>query len=311
MIMLLRRHGFLIVLTGVLLFFALATRTFATADNLMGLLHAAAPMAVVASGLALVVIAGRLDISVGSIAFLAGAIGAMAMGRMGLDPWLAALLTLAVGAALGALNGFIVVVLKVNALITTLGTMIALRGIGLQLTESRVFALPEPMRVLGNLRLGPVFADVLVAAAVLLAIHVLHTRHHFGRHLTALGNGEDVARRLGLPVDRLVFAAFVLSGLLAAAGGIMTSVQVGSVTPMLGLGMEFTAVAVIVIGGISLFGGRGSILPGLLLGVLMLEAVRNGLNHLGADPFAYRFVNGAVIFLAMWADSLRQRTRAA
>lgn len=307
----LRRHGFLIVLAGVLLFFTLATRTFATLDNLMGLLHAAAPMAVVASGLVLVVIAGRLDISVGSIAFLSGLLAAMAMSRAGLDPWLATLLALLVGGALGALNGVVVVILKVNPLITTLGTMIALRGVGLQLGESRVFALPEGMRVLGNLKLGPVFADVLVAAVVLLAVHILHTRHRFGRHLTALGNGDDVAQRLGLPVDRLVFAAFVLSGVLAAAGGMMSSVQIGSLTPMLGLGMEFTAVAVIVIGGISLFGGRGSILPGLLLGVLMLEAVRNGLNHLGADPFAYRFVNGAVIFLAMWADSLRHRARAA
>jgi ribose/xylose/arabinose/galactoside ABC-type transport system permease subunit len=303
----LRRHGFLIVLAAIVLFFALATRTFATLDNLMGLLHAAAPLAIVASGLALVVIAGRLDISVGSIAFLSGAIAAMAMSRTGLDPWLATALAILVGALLGALNGLIVVVLRVNALITTLGTMIALRGIGLQLTESRVFALPEPMRVLGNLKLGPVFVDVLVAAAVLVLVHVLHTRHRFGRHLTAIGNGDETAQRLGLPVDRLVFLAFVLSGALAAAGGMMSSVQVGSVTPMLGQGMEFTAVAVIVIGGISLFGGRGAILPGLLLGVLLLEAVRNGLNHLGADPFAYRFVNGAVIFVAMWADSLRHR----
>ncbi|MFO1067539.1 MAG: ABC transporter permease [Geminicoccaceae bacterium] len=311
MIDVLRRHGFLIVFAGVLLFFGFATRTFATLDNALGLLHAAAPTAVVASGLALVVIAGKLDISVGSIAFLSGALAAMAMGDLGLDPVSSTVLALAVGAALGALNGFIVVVLKVNPLITTLGTMIALRGIGLQLTQSRVFALPESMRVLGNLKIGPVFVDILVAALILVAIHVLHTRHRFGRHLTALGNGEDVAQRLGLPTARLVFAAFVLSGVLAAAGGTMSSIQVGSVTPMLGQGMEFTAVAVIVIGGISLFGGRGNILPGLLLGVLMLEAVRNGLNHLGADPFAYRFVNGAVIFLAMWADSLRHRRQAA
>jgi ribose/xylose/arabinose/galactoside ABC-type transport system permease subunit len=152
-----------------------------------------------------------------------------------------------------------------------------------------------------------VFADVLLAGLILLAVHLLHTRHRFGRHLTALGNGDDVAQRLGLPTARLLFAAFALCGMLAAAGGMIGSIQVGSVTPMLGQGMEFTAVAVIVIGGISLFGGRGTILPGLLLGVLMLEAVRNGLNHLGADPFAYRFVNGAVIFLAMWADSLRHR----
>ncbi|MFO1037589.1 MAG: ABC transporter permease [Geminicoccaceae bacterium] len=307
MIETLRRHGFLIVFACVLLFFALATNTFATLDNAMGLLHAAAPMAVVASGLALVVIAGRLDISVGSIALVSGVLSAMAMSQLGLDPVSASLLAILVGGLLGALNGFIVVVLQVNALITTLGTMIALRGVGLEIGQSRVFALPEEMRVLGNLKLGPVFVDVLVAGLVLVAMHVLHTRNRFGRHLTAVGNGEETAQRLGLPTGRLLFAAFVLSGALAAFGGMMSSIQVGSVTPMLGQGMEFTAVAVIVIGGISLFGGRGNILPGLLLGVLMLEAVRNGLNHLGADPFAYRFVNGAVIFIAMWADSLRHR----
>ncbi|MGB3556869.1 MAG: ABC transporter permease, partial [Jannaschia sp.] len=103
------------------------------------------------------------------------------------------------------------------------------------------------------------------------------------------------------------FAAFVAAGLLAALGGFVAAAQTGSVTTFLGRGMEFTAVAVVVVGGISLFGGSGNIASGVLLGALTFEVIRAGLNHVGANPYAYQLVGGAVIFVAMFAFSLKNR----
>jgi ribose/xylose/arabinose/galactoside ABC-type transport system permease subunit len=299
------RHGFLVVLVVVFAFFSIFTNTFLASGNLIDMLHAMSPLLVISAGLALVVMAGKLDISVGSVAFVAASLGTMLMKQWGWSPVPALLASLLCGAALGALNGVIVVVLRVNPLITTLGTMIAFRGVGLQMTNAEVARLPEGVRELGNWSVGPVFGDTLIALAIVLAVHVLHQRTVFGRQLTAIGNGEDVARRIGVPVDRLVFVAFVLSGTLAAVGGVLDTLQIGAISAYLGKGLEFNAVAVIVVGGISLFGGRGAILSGVVLGALVFEMIRNGLNHVGANPYAYRLVSGAVIFVAMYADALK------
>lgn len=303
------RFGFPIVL--VLMFAALSssTNSFFTLDNQMSMLHAMAPIVIIASGMALVVMSGKLDISVGSIAFLSVALGSLLIKQAGWHPVAAYTVTLLIGAVLGAVNGFIVVVLKVNPLITTLGTMIAFRGLALQVTNANVIVLPDEVRKFGNLTFGPVFADVLIAALVLVAVHVLHERTSYGRQITAIGNGETIAARIGLPVGRLVFTNFVLCGVLAAFGGIFAAAQVGSVTTFLGQGLEFTAVAVVVVGGISLFGGQGRILGGVALGALTFEMIRNGLNHLGANPYSYKLFGGVVIFIAMYADALKARSR--
>lgn len=303
------RHGFLAVLVVVFAFFSVYTETFLTSGNLIDMLHAMSPLLVISAGLALVVMTGKLDISVGSVAFVSASSGTLLMTQLGWSPVPALLAALLIGAALGALNGFIVVVLRVNPLITTLGTMIAFRGIGLQLTNAQVARLPEGVRLLGNWSVGPVFGDTLIALAIVLAVHLAHRRTVFGRQLTAIGNGEDVARRIGIPVDRLVFVAFVVSGVLAAVGGVLDTLQIGAISAYLGKGLEFNAVAVVVVGGISLFGGRGSILSGVVLGTLVFEMIQNGLNHVGANPYAYRLVSGAVIFAAMYADALKSGVR--
>ena len=304
----LARHGFLLVLALLFVGLSLATRAFFTLDNQMGMLHAMAPVVIIAAGMALVVMSGKLDISVGSIAFLPVAAGALGIKYLSWHPLFAFSVSALTGGLLGAVNGFIIVVLRVNPLITTLGTMIIFRGVALQLTDANVIVLPDAVRHFGNLSAGPVYFDVIVAAGVLLACHQLHLRTPFGRQLTAIGNGDDVAARIGVPVARTVFLSFVLCGVLAATGGVFAAMQVGSVTTFLGQGLEFTAVAVVVVGGISLFGGQGSILGGVLLGALTFEMIRNGLNHLGANPYSYRLVGGVVIFIAMYADALKRRS---
>jgi ribose/xylose/arabinose/galactoside ABC-type transport system permease subunit len=299
------RRGFLVVFVIVFLFFSVLTRHFFELDNLLNILSAMAPLAISATGLALVVMSGRLDISIGSVAFLSCAIGALLMRANGLSPALTALIVVGCGALLGAINAFIVVVLRVNSLIATLSTMIAFRGIALQLTDALLVQLPPDIRFIGNARLGPIPVDILLMLLVIVPIHLLQSRTVFGRRIMAMGNDISVARRLGLPVDLAGFNTFVLSGVLASLGGILTTIQNGAVSPFLGSGWEFTALAAIVVGGISLLGGRGTIFFSVLPGVFIFEMIRNGLTNLGANPYSYRLVSGVVIFAAMYADSLK------
>jgi ribose/xylose/arabinose/galactoside ABC-type transport system permease subunit len=227
------------------------------------------------------------------------------MNHSDLNPALAAIIVVCCGALLGAVNGFIVVVLGVNSLIATLSTMIAYRGMALALTDALLVQLPPPIRFLGNARLGPIPVDIFVMLVVLVFVHLLQTRTAFGRHIMAMGNDIAVARKVGLPVDRIGFFSFVLAGALASVGGILTTIQNGAVSPFLGSGLEFTALAVVVVGGISLIGGRGAILFSIIPGAFIFEMIRNGLTNLGADPYSYRLVGGAVIFAAMYADALK------
>jgi ribose/xylose/arabinose/galactoside ABC-type transport system permease subunit len=302
----LSRFGFPIVLVGIFVAFSVTTNGFLTLGSLSDMAHDMAPLVVISAAEAFVVMSGKLDISVGSIAFLSASLASLAMRAFGIDPLAALLIALAAGGLMGAANGAIVVALRVNALIATLGTMIMFRGIGLELTDAGLVPLPERVRLLGNLSVGPLFVDVVVAATVLFAVDVLHRRTRFGRQIMAVGNGEAVASDLGIPVRSVVFRSFVLCGVLAALGGVLTTLQVGAVTAYLGNGLEFNAVAVVVVGGISLFGGRGNLLYSVALGALTFEMIRTGLNYYGANPYSYRLVGGAVIFIAMYADALKR-----
>jgi ribose/xylose/arabinose/galactoside ABC-type transport system permease subunit len=302
-------YGFLLIMLLVIIIYSLTAPHFLSLSNLMSILQTASPLLIVATGASLVVLAGRIDISVGSIAFLSCSVATAAIIWVHVPLPVAILILLVCGILLGMVNGVIVVFMRVSPLITTLGTLIAFRGIALQISNSQTVGLPLPLRVFGNARVGPVFITILIAFAVLLIAHLLHTKTSFGRDLTALGNNEEIASRLGVRVRRVSFLAFTLSGLLAAFGGFVLMCQVGSLSPGIGNEMEFIAIAVIVIGGISLFGGDGTIIPCIILGGCTLTIIEDGLNLLSASSYAYPFVRGAIIFIAMYADSLKYHVR--
>lgn len=301
--------AFPIVLVLLFIGFGIAAPGYFSLTNINGILHSVAPIILISTGMALVVMMGKLDISLGSIALVAMAISVTAM-QAGMSPWLAAGLVIPVGAALGALNGFIITVLGVNPLIATLGTMLAYRGLGNQITNAQVLELPTTIRAFGSYSVSGIFVDVFVAIGLLALIHLMHRRTQFGATVTAIGNDEPAAIKLGLKGRQTVFVSYMIAGVLAAIGGLISSAQVGAVTSFLGRGVEFTAVAVVVVGGISLFGGRGSILWGVLLGALTFEVIRSGLNYVGSDPYFYELVGGVIIFIAMFAAALKTRSPA-
>ena len=304
---LLARHGFLIVLVVVFVFLSVATPNFLTGANLAGVFHSMVPFVVMALGLSMVIMLGKIDISVGSVALLSASLTTIAMREFDLGPIPALVLVLGIGAACGLLNGFIVVFLRVDPLITTLGTMIAFRGLALEQTEAVMLLLPSETRAIGRIEFSGIYLDTVIMLLLVLAVHWLHRQTAFGRTATAIGNDTVSAEKIGLPVRRTVLLCFVFSGTMAAVAGALATLQTGAVSGFLGQGWEFATIAIAVVGGVSLAGGRGHLLYGILPAALLFEIIRNGLIHLGTDPYTFRLISGLVIFTAMYADAIRGR----
>lgn len=308
MIGLLRRRPALGLLVLVGAVFSALSPEFLSARNLVNVLVQSASLGILATGMAFVLLTAGIDLSVGSTMFVSAALaGKMVVAGWGLGAAFA--VVLGVGLAWGLANGLVVTRLGVKPFVVTLATLYVGRGLGLWLTQTRALNLPESLLVVGSARVAGVPVPVLVLAAVLLAAHLVLERTAFGRHLYAVGADAEVARRAGVPVRRTLLGAYATAGLLAALGGAVAVAQLGAVSPTFGREREFAAIAAAVLGGVSLFGGKGRVLPGVLLGTLLLQTVENGLVIVNADPYLYPMVLAAVIFVAVLLDSLQARSR--
>lgn len=298
----LMKYSFVIIIILVFVYFSLVTDHFCTVGNIISMLHTAAPNFVFAAGAAMIIVTGKVDLSIGSVMYLSTAVFTVLINA-GANVWLSVLAAAGAGLLAGLLNGFLIIALKVTPMIATMGTMIAIRGVSRSICGGMPLSLPERIRSIGALKIGPVFLDVIIALLVLILIYIVHSRTKFGRLVTAIGNDEKIAVKLGIGVSRIIMADYLLSALLASISGLMLSMQVGGVTLAFGQGKEFTAIAICVIGGFSMFGGTGHVLKGLPIGVMTLTVIEAGLNFMGVSPYAYRFVQGGIIFIAMYAQS--------
>lgn len=301
-----RVNPFHLALVLVVLLNAVLTPVFFTPFNLLVILSGAAALVLVASGATLVILTGRIDISVGSTMFLAGGVFVVVQ-EQGLGVAAALCVALATGAVLGALNGLLIAVLGLSALLTTLGMMLVVRGLGLNVIGGKQHALPPAADALRDADVLGLPLYVLVAFGLAVLLQWVLSRTLVGRRLVAVGCDDGAAVRLGISVRWHVFGTYVAASTLAALAGVVAVLNLGGVQTYLGKGQEFVAIAAAVIGGVSLFGGMGTILPGLVIGVLFLVVIENGLNLAGISPFAFPFFTGIVILVAMYADSLNRR----
>ena len=304
-----RVNGFHAAFLVVVAVNALVSPAFLTGFNLLVVLSSAAALMLVAAGVTLVILTGRIDISVGSTMFLSGGVFVVAQ-EQGLALAPALLAALATGAALGAVNGWLVAFAGLSALLTTLGMMLVVRGLGLNVIGGRQHALPPAAEALRGTEVAGLPLYVVAVFAVAGLLQWALSRTLTGRRLIAVGCDDGAAARLGLGVRAHVFGAYVAAGLLSALAGIVAVLNLGGVQTYLGKGQEFVAIAAAVIGGVSLFGGVGSIVPGLTVGVLFLVVVENGLNLAGISPFAFPFFTGVLILAAMYANSFDRRRAA-
>lgn len=294
----------------VLLFFALAQFTpgLISSANLLNILGYLLPLFIVAIGMTLVMITGGIDLSVTSIIALTSVVGAklMTTDGGGTPAAIGVMAMLTLGAGLGAMNGAVITLLRLQAFIVTLASMMFLSGFAVWLTQSKnIYGLPGSFLALGQ-RL-PIALALTVALAV--AAHLMLRRTVFGRWLYALGQNATAAHISGVPVRAMTFTAYVASGFCAALASVMLTGRLETGSPVLGREILLDIIGATVVGGTSLFGGRGNVLPGTLIGAMLTQTIENGLVVINANPYIYPMVTSTVIFAAVLLESLRKRVK--
>lgn len=289
-----RRHPLIAVLAVLALAFQLSTGSFLDPANLRGIATDAATLAIVAVPLALLVISGYLDLSVGSTLALGGLVaGKLASG--GQPPVVAVLGALAAGAAVGAVNGVLCCYFNLSAFIVTLGMLTAVRGLAQQLFPLPLSGFGTGFAWLGGARIAGIAAPVVIAAVVLAVGALFLALTPAGRHVFAIGVNREAAHLSGINIRRTPFALFVATGVAAAlAGAIKASVLDSAVAGTSGAGFELTVLTAVLLGGVALTGGSGSIL-GVLLGVLFLGGLQNGLTLLNVPAFWQQITQGLAL----------------
>lgn len=294
----------LVLFAIVLLTFSLLSHNFFSFQNFFNILVQASSLAIIATGMTFVLLTAGIDLSVGSIMFLAGVISGKLVVA-GFPLWMACILVLVIGVLFGLINGAFIFKAKVIPFIVTLATFYVGRGLGLFISETRAVNLPESFLKIGSAKFFGIPAPIIVMALVILIGHLILTKTIFGKHLYAVGHDTDKSRKAGIPVDGILLKVYIICGFCAALGGLVAIAQLGAISPTFGLQSEFMAIAAAVLGGTSLFGGRGTIFPGTLVGVLLIQSIQNGLVMVNADPYLYTVITGGVIFLIVLIDSVR------
>ena len=321
-------HLIWVILAAVFIFFVFQSEHFLSESNLSNIFSAAAVMGILVVGQTFVLISGNFDLSSESTLGMAALLGVWLIvptaaphfgGGLSLNPYLAIACILLMGAVIGYAIGCLITYGQMNNFIVTLAMLLVIRGLMLAFTEgSAVNGLNYPdadtFYWLGHENafiipgLIKVSYSVLAAGATFLVGHIILKHHRFGRELYAIGGNRDAAIASGIDANRRVRQAYVVSGVLAALAGWMLAGRVVSIQVNLGDGYIFTVMAAAVIGGISLQGGRGTML-GALGGVLLLSVIDRGLNLMHVSVFWVKVIQGLIILLAMFIDAQRVRIR--
>ncbi len=298
-------NGFYLLCIAVIVIFSILNRSFLTVQNFFAILLASAFLCATTAGVTPVIISGNMDLSVGSTALLC--VGVMYQSfHSGLPDGVTLLLGILSGCIVGLINGILVAKLKFNAMVLTLGLQIGYRGLGLMLIGGTQVKLPEAFSNFGKKTIfGGLNVTVVICLLVMLVLHLILKRTRFGTYCYAIGCNEMASERVGIPIDKVKIATFIISGACAALAGFVVISRLGIAHSYIGKEMEFDAIEAAVIGGISLNGGRGNLLPGALLGVFLIYVINNGLSIMGASEYVYPFAQGIIVFVAMYLDALK------
>jgi ribose transport system permease protein len=294
----------LIALFVLCAFFSLTSPYFLTIKNILNFVMNATILGIMAAGLFVPMVIGEIDVSQYSVLALSTAIMVTSI-RRGMDPGLAIVIAIAVALACGAINGSLVAFLKINPIITTLGAMMIYRGIAFLLTEARALGVTGRFfSVIGSGRLLGIPVSVYIMLGVFLIVHVMLTFTARGRRVYAVGGNPQASFISGIDVRMVRFWGLVISAAAAALAGIVFVSQIGATVPTAGLAGIMDVVTAVILGGISLAGGKGKIV-GTLIGVLVLAVLQNGMVLLSVQSYYQSIVSGAVILLAVFVDSVR------
>ncbi|BAL98658.1 MULTISPECIES: ABC transporter permease [Caldilinea] len=304
--------GILVIFLAWVIFLSLATDTFLTTRNVFNMLRAFSWIAIAAFGQCMVILTGGIDLSVGSNMALSG-LAAAILAVNNVPTPLAILGGILTGGLIGLCNGLLVTRFRLPPFIATLGMLSIARGITYGVTGGwPVRQLPADFNQIGqfDVMIGswPVPVPVLVMVVLAILVSLFLSRTVTGRHIYAVGGNEEAARVSGIKTQSVKLFVYISCGVLAAIGGILMTARLGVAAPTAAEGYELDIIAAAVIGGVSLFGGEGTIL-GVLIGAALMQTIRTGLNLLGFPTYWQPAAIGAVILLAVTFDQWRKRRR--
>ncbi len=303
------KYGLYIVLVVLAVTFGTLNANFFTINNLINILQQSSAAGIAAAGLVFVILTAGIDISMGSTIYFSSVIVTIATNA-GVGLFGAIILALACGAAVGVINGFFIAKLNVVPLIVTLANLYLVRGVALVITDLHTMFFSNSVAdAIAYTRLFGVFPVViLILIVTLVLVQITLSKTMFGRQLYAIGNNKIGALKIGIKVERNVFLAYVICGMMAGLSGLISGAQVGGITPTFAVGQEFIIISATVLGGVSLFGGKGKAFPGAFIGVLIVMCIENGLVMARANMYLYTIVRGIVIFLAVMLDCMRNKS---
>jgi ribose transport system permease protein len=303
-----RKSGIVPAFLVVFIVLSIVSRPFLTETNLLQLFNQQSTVLIVAAASTFVIILGGVDLSIGATYALSGVIAARLAGSM--DPYLAMAIAVAFGAIVGMINGLVITLLRINALIATLAMSYIVGGVAAIVAGGNVLIVTNPaFQYLGTKFFGPVALMSILAAAVLVVAGLVLSVGTFGRTVFAVGGNEDAAWLSGLRVRRVKIIAYVFSGAAAAFAGVLIASQVGSgeADPSTQLALVFAVLAGVVVGGTSLLGGEGAIWR-TCVGVLFLALINDGFVLLSLNPLYEEIVEGVIIIVAVAGDVFAKRT---
>lgn len=283
---------------------------FMTSGNWLNVARQASLTAILGVGMTFVILTAGIDLSVGSMVALSAVSGALMIDKHGWGMWQSVLLMLGVGALAGLINGLIITIGKIPPFIATLGTMQIYRGAASQLTAGQPISflnkkIPD-WDIWGTRNLGPIPSPVIIAFCTFLVGFLILRYTRLGLYIYAIGGNETATRFSGVRIDRYILAVYTFMGICCGIAAIMLTSRLNSAKADFATGEELNAIAAVVIGGTSLFGGEGTIV-GTMIGALLMAVIRNGLTLMHISAFYQQIVIGAVIILAVLVDRLRRR----
>ena len=300
--------GLMALLIVMIVVLSFASPYFLTVGNIINILLSVSVIGTMAAASTLVMISRNLDLSVASIAALAGVLTAEAMGNWGVSAGITILIGLGVGALCGAINGFLINVCRINSIITTIGTLSVFRGAAFVITNGSTALVDNQTLVfIGSGRIWGVPVAVWLMLVIYLAVHFIATRTRIGRSLYAIGANPRASMLAGLRLARYRLGVFVASGLSCGLAGILLNGQSGTAMPGAAVSYELLVVTAVLLGGTSLQGGEGRV-GGTLLGVLIIGTLNNGMTLLSVPSYYQTVANGILLLIAVGIDQLRRGT---
>ena len=298
--------GLTAVIVVLAVIFTLINPRFATVTNFTNILTQASFFIIIAVGMTFVITSAGIDLSVGSLLALVTVIG-FDLIKGGMHPALGVAVMFALGGAIGGVTGFLIAFVKIPPFIATLGMMVSLRGFALvHSSGNMLFGLPPSLTWFGQGDVGGVPVAVIVALLFAIFGAWLFNHTKFGLHVRAIGGNREAARLAGVPVDLIEILVYALMGVVTALGGLIMIARIDSTQATIATGMEIHIIAAVIIGGTSLFGGRGTIY-GTVLGALLLSMMTNALVIAGVNFFWQLVVTGVIVLIAVAINNLRER----